>query len=125
MNDAAAAVQRYLATWNESDPARRSDLVHATWTETARYADPLTSAEGARAIDAMIGAVQTRFPAHRFEPHGAADGHGTNLRFAWQLHDPDGAPVAGGTDFAVLAADGRFAAVTGFLDRLPSPASPA
>jgi hypothetical protein len=38
------------------------------------------------------------------------------VRFSWTLGVPGADPVARGTDMAVLAADGRLASVTGFLD---------
>lgn len=119
MNHATPIVQRYLDAWNETDPARRAERIAGSWAEGARYADPLASVEGAQAIGELIGAVQSSFPAHRFEPYGTADAHGPHLRFAWALRHPDGHIVARGTDFALLADDGRFAAVTGFLDVAP------
>ena len=119
MNHATPVVQRYLDAWNETDPAQRAEYIAAAWTDGARYADPLASVEGAAAIGQLIGAVQAQFPAHRFEPYGAADAHGPNLRFAWALRNPAGDIVARGTDFAVLAGDGRLSAVTGFLDQAP------
>jgi hypothetical protein len=125
MNHATPAVQRYLDAWNETDPARRAARIAETWIASARYADPLATVEGAHAIDQLIGAVQAQFPAHRFEPYGGVDGHGANLRFAWALKSPSGDTAARGTDFAVLADDGRFAAVTGFLDLVPGGATVA
>ncbi|MBV8913892.1 MAG: nuclear transport factor 2 family protein, partial [Acetobacteraceae bacterium] len=75
--------------------------------------------EGHDGIDALIGGVQARFPGFRFALSGRPDGHGDAIRFSWDL-GPEGAePVVQGTDFAVLARDGRLSAVTGFIDRLP------
>ncbi|MBZ5709756.1 alpha/beta fold hydrolase [Nannocystis pusilla] len=112
-------VDRYLAAWNERDDARRAALIAATFTADARYVDPLAASEGHVGIDAMIGAIQAKFPGFAFVPRGAADRHGDNLRFAWSLAPAGGPAVAGGTDFATVAPDGRFASVTGFLDALP------
>jgi|GEM_PF-33541 len=116
-------VERYLTTWNEADDARRQALVAQTFTPGARYVDPLVACEGHDGIDATIRAVQAQFPAHRFARVSEPDQHGNALRFSWRLGPAGGAAIAGGTDFAVLDADGRFASVTGFLD--PVPAAPS
>jgi hypothetical protein len=49
------------------------------------------------------------------------DVHHDRVRFRWKAV-PDGGeePVAAGTDFGVLASDGRLRAVTGFLDQMPA-----
>lgn len=113
-------VDRYLSAWNERDDARRADLIAATFTNEARYVDPLAAVDGHAGIDALIRAVQAKFPAHVFAPRGAADRHGDHLRFAWSLAPASGPAIAGGTDFATIAPDGRFTTVTGFLDAPPA-----
>lgn len=118
--DAQAIAARYIAAWNEADPGRRSALVAALWTEDAAYLDPLIQGEGHRGIAALIGGVQARFPDFRFTLSGQPDGYGDRLRFSWDLGPEGGEAVVQGTDFAVLAADGRLRTVTGFLDRVPA-----
>ena len=113
-------VDRYIATWNERDAARRRDLIARTWTEDGRYLDPLMAGEGHDGIDAMIAAVQEQFPGFRFRRTGALDAHHDRARFTWELGPRAGAPLAGGIDFATVAG-GRLAAVTGFLDFAPRP----
>ena len=111
---------RYMAAWNEADPDRRRALVAALWTEDATYRDPVMEGEGHRGIEALIGGVQARFPGFRFALSGRApDGFGDRVRFSWDLGPEGGEAVIQGTDFAMLAEDGRLRAVTGFLDRLP------
>lgn len=112
-------VDRYLASWNETDARRRRELLAGIWTENASYVDPLMQSDGLDGIDAMIAAVQARFPAHRFNRSGAVDAHNDRIRFTWELAPDGGEPIAAGTDFAVLA-NGRLHSVTGFLDRMPS-----
>jgi hypothetical protein len=42
------------------------------------------------------------------------------VRFSWSAGGTENAPLFfGGTDFATLAGDGRFHAVTGFTDAMP------
>lgn len=125
---AVALVDRYLASWNESDPARRAALVAATFTEDASYLDPLMQGAGHADIARLIAGTQAQFPGFRFAPTGPVDAVGDHVRFSWTLGPADvpgeAAPIAG-TDFARVAADGRLAAVHGFLDRAPGAAGAA
>ncbi len=107
---------RYLATWNEPDAARRHALVAALWSPQGRYADPLMSGEGHDGIARMIEAARTQFPGLQFSPRGGTDAHGPFARFSWSLGPAGGAPVAGGTDIVRLDDDGRVVEVIGFLD---------
>ena len=43
MTDAAEIADRYIALWNETDPARRHALLAECWSEAAAYVDPLTT----------------------------------------------------------------------------------
>jgi hypothetical protein len=115
INSINAVVDTYIASWNEGDEARRRELVADAFTADARYLDPLMAGEGTDGITAMIGAAQAQFPGHRFELAFGPDAHNDVVRFAWRLVGDDG-PVAGGTDFATVADDGRLRNVTGFLE---------
>jgi hypothetical protein len=111
---------RYLAAWNETDPAARAAAMAALFTDDVRYSDPLVTADGVAALDATIGAVQQQFPGFVFRLAGPVDAHHDQFRFTWEL-GPAGqeAPVAG-FDVAVVDADGRIRTVLGFLDRVPA-----
>lgn len=74
-------------------------------------------------IDAMIAAVQERFPAYRFRRTTDVDGFGQHLRFSWALVSPDGAAIVKGSDFGTVDASGRLKSVTGFIDAMPAAAS--
>jgi hypothetical protein len=118
--NATHVVDRYIAIWNEPDPTRRRDLIEQTWTDDATYLDPLMAGEGADGIDAMIAGVQQQFPGYWFRLLGEVDHHHDRVRFSWELTPGDGQPaLAAGTDFGVVAPDGRLRSVTGFLDRMP------
>ncbi len=117
--DLTALADRYLAAWNETDAARRRDLIGRTWTESAVYVDPLMRGDGHAGIDAMIAAVQDRFPGFRFTRVTPVDAHGPHLRFTWELAPAGEAAVVVGTDFATVSADGRLHSMTGFIDRAP------
>jgi len=120
MTDAKQIADRYIALWNEADPAVRRQLLARDWTDDASYADPLMAGKGIDDIDALITGVQQQFPNFRFRLTGRPDGFGDNIRFSWALGPGDyvDAPIEG-TDFARLE-NGRITAVTGFLDRVPA-----
>ncbi|OLB76481.1 MAG: polyketide cyclase [Actinobacteria bacterium 13_2_20CM_2_71_6] len=102
--------------WNETDPARRRDVIAQTWSPVASYVDPMFSAEGYDGLDAMVSGVQERFPGHRFRLTDPVDVHHDRARWGWEFAAPDGGmPIAAGVDFAMLAADGRLGEVTGFF----------
>ncbi|KQP19361.1 nuclear transport factor 2 family protein [Pseudorhodoferax sp. Leaf265] len=118
VNDYQAIAQQYIAAWNASGTERAHAIAQA-FAPDARYTDPLMQAQGHAALDQMIGAAQQQFGGLRFHLDGQADGHGERLRFRWTLGPDAATAVAKGTDFAVLAGDGRLAEVSGFLDLVP------
>ena len=109
-------VEQYLAAWNERAPGARRAAVEAAFAPQAAYKDPLMQGVGHAGLDAMIAGAQDHFPGHRFALAGTPASHNDMVRFSWTLGVPGAEPVARGTDLAVLAADGRLASVTGFLD---------
>lgn len=121
MRTAAELAADYISLWNETDAARRRALLVATWTAGATYVDPLMKGTGQNEIDALIGAVQQRFPALRFSLLGSADGYSDVVRFSWALGPKEGDAIVKGTDFVRRDGD-KIAAVTGFLDLVPAAA---
>ena len=122
-----AVVEAYVATWNETDPARRSAGVAAAWTEKGIYRDPVMASDGHAGIDAMLAGVQAKFPGFVLKRTSKVDAHsgasdspvGGYLRFTWSLGPADGPSVVEGVDFCTLAPDGRLASVVGFIDKMP------
>jgi hypothetical protein len=120
MREVQEVVDRYIATWNESDPTKRRELIGQTWTEEGQYLDPLMAGEGRDGIDAMIQSVQAQFPGYRFRRTSEIDAHHDRVRFSWELGPEGGVPLAGGLDVGVIA-NGSLRSITGFLDYAPSP----
>jgi hypothetical protein len=106
-------VTTYLAAWNATDPAERAELLGRAVTDDVRYVDPLADVTGPDALSAVIAAAQAQFPGVPLELKGAVDAHHDVLRFTWTL-----GPVVG-SDSVLLADDGRFALVTGYLEHVP------
>ena len=127
MNDLISLIDSYIDIWNEPDASYRRKLIARVWTEDAKYVDPLMQGDGHEGIDAMVQAVQERFPRHRFRRIGNVDAFRDRVRFAWSLVPLDpaepGSMHAQGSDFGVLR-DGRLQRVTGFLDPVADQAQP-
>lgn len=113
-------VERYLKTWNETDPDVRRRAIDQLWAEDGVYTDPMAVAVGRDAIDAAIAAVQGEFAGLVFTRVGPVDAHHHLARFIWQLGREGGEALVVGFDVAVLNADGRIDAVHGFLDKVPT-----
>jgi hypothetical protein len=121
MTDINTTIANYIAAWNETDSDRRRAVIAQTWAEGGSYLDGHRDSTGHDAIDGMIAAVQQRFPGYRFRLSSGIEKHHDRVRFSWQAGGAADAPLFfAGTDFATIAPDGRFAAVTGFTDAMPS-----
>ncbi|MBU2665850.1 nuclear transport factor 2 family protein [Actinoplanes bogorensis] len=119
MSDFDAVADRYLAVWNEPDPAARRAAIDDVFAGDIRYVDPLAAVEGRDALDAVIGAARRQFPGFAFALAGPADGHHDQVRFTWTLAAAGAEPLVVGFDVAELDADGRIRSVLGFLDKVP------
>jgi hypothetical protein len=118
---AAQLVERYLDTWNETDPQDREAALAAVWSKDARYVDPLATVAGRDQISAVIGAVQQQAPGHVFRLLDGIDSHHNVVRFRWELVPASGGDsVAVGFDVAETDDEGRIASVVGFLDKAPA-----
>jgi hypothetical protein len=110
----------YLSAWNETDARRRRELVARTWTEDGTYIDSQREGIGHAGIDSMLAATQRQFPFYRVPLAGSIQVQNGAVRFSWAAGDaPDGPFYRGGTDFVILAEDGRFESVAGFVDAGP------
>ncbi|GAA4490455.1 nuclear transport factor 2 family protein [Rhodococcus olei] len=120
MSDFDTLAARYIAVWNETDPAARRTAIASLWTPDGRYVDPAVAASGHSEIDATIGAVQGQFPGMRFRLRGPVDGHHEQARFGWQLGPAGAEDLIEGFDVVERDGSGRLVHVLGFLDKVPS-----
>jgi hypothetical protein len=112
-------ITAYLQAWNATDPGERAALLDRVVTDDVRYVDPLADVTGRDALGGVIGAVQQQFPDMPLTLVSGPDAHHDVLRFSWGLGPAGQEPVVVGTDSVLLAEDGRFALVTGYLDKVP------
>jgi len=115
-------IVRYLKAWSERDAKRRRDLVAQTLTEDGTYMDRAREGRGHDGIDAMIAKVQAQFPGYSLNLASGIEAHHDYVRFSWVGGGTAEAPLYfKGTDFAVIADDGRLKSVIGFVDAAPAP----
>jgi hypothetical protein len=113
-------VLRYLAAWNERDAKRRLELVAHTWAEDGSYVDHARQAREHESISAMIAKAQIPYPGYRTALASGIETHHEYVRFSWVAGGvPDTPLYIKGTDVGIVAADGRFKAVIGFVDAAP------
>ena len=118
-NGVDATIDTYVASWNETDPARRRAAIAEAWSAAGRYRDPLMGSDGHAGVDAMVAGVQAKFPGFVLKRVSKVDHHNDAVRFAWSLGPAAGPSVVEGVDFATLSADGKLASIVGFIDKMP------
>ena len=118
-NGVDAVIDAYVATWNETDPARRRAGIARAWVERGSYRDPIMASDGHVALDAMLAGVQAKFPGFVLKRISKIDYHNEAVRFSWSLGPANGPSVVEGVDFCALAPDGKLASVVGFIDKMP------
>jgi hypothetical protein len=121
MSNVNELVVGYLAAWNERDAVQRRALIGKVWTEDATYVDAHRHGVGHDGIDAMIATAQAQFPGYRLHLVSGIESHNGYVRFSWAAGGAPEAPLyLGGTDFGVVAPDGRLRIVAGFVDASPA-----
>ena len=113
-----AIIDAYVASWNETDPAKRKSALAASCATDARYRDPVMVSDGQAGLDAMLAGVQAKFPGFVLRRISKVDSHNDAVRFAWSLGPVSGPSVAEGVDFATLSSDGKLANIVGFIDKM-------
>jgi SnoaL-like domain len=111
-------IDAYVASWNETDPAKRQSSLAASCAATASYRDPVMVSDGHAGMDAMLAGVQAKFPGFVLRRISKVDSHNNAVRFAWSLGPVSGPSVVEGVDFATLSADGKLANIVGFIDKM-------
>ena len=118
MSNIESIVENYVASWNETDPARRQSSLAASCAANASYRDPVMVSDGQAGLDAMLAGVQAKFPGFVLRRISKVDSHNNAVRFAWSLGPAAGPSVVEGVDFATLSADGKLASIVGLIDKM-------
>jgi hypothetical protein len=121
MGNVNELVVAYLAAWNERDAARRRALIAMVWTEDAMYVDAHRRGVGHDGIDSMIATAQSQFNGYVLRLASSIEAHNCYVRFSWAAGGTPEAPLyLGGTDFGMVAPDGRLKTIAGFVDAAPA-----
>lgn len=128
MND-LEIVDRYVAVWNEADPARRRAAVGDLWAAdgvhvlqppvemrdaaaSVGFFDLVLEARGHAALDRRVARAHDEFVAsggYAFRSKGDAERLRDVVKFRWEMVRRDGGAVAAvGLEILVLGADGRI-----------------
>ena len=119
MQNPQEIVERYIATFNETDAYRRRELLEALYTRDGTYTDPNVAVRGTEQIDAFIAQTQAHFPGFTFTLGGPVDAHHDQARFQWHAGPPEDPDQYVGFD-VVVADNGRIRSVYGFMDVAPA-----
>jgi hypothetical protein len=111
-------IERYLATFNESDPVCRRELLDGLYTSDSTYTDPHVDLHGPEQIEAFIAQTQERFPGVTFTLGGPVDTHHNQARFQWHAGPAETPDAYVGFD-VIVTEDGRISNVYGFMDAAP------
>lgn len=112
-------VERYIGAFNETDAARRRELLAGLYTSDSTYTDPHVDLRGPSEIDGFIAETQERFPGFKFQLAGDVDAHHDQARFHWKAGTPEQPDQYAGFD-VVVTDDGRIRSVYGFMDAAPA-----
>jgi hypothetical protein len=116
-------IDRYVAQWNEPDPAERRSRIAALWTEDAMTCHRLQVWRGLKEIEARVDGAYDKWVAQERSPFratGAVASCGEAVRFLWVMARADTGEVRSvGCNYLILAPDGRIRQEYQFLE--PSP----
>lgn len=109
-----AAIDAYVAAWNETDDAKRAALLADAVGDDLWYRDPMLEADSRDAFAAVLGAVQQQLPGHVLTRTSGFDVHHDLVRFNWALALPGQEPTFAGVDIAKFDGDDKLHRIIGF-----------
>jgi hypothetical protein len=116
------AIDNYVAAWNETDDAKRDELLAASVSSDLWYRDPMLEADSREAFSGVLAFVQQNFPGHMLTRTSEVDGHRDLVRFNWALGLPGEAPAFAGVDVAKYDGEGKLHRIIGFAGETIGPA---
>jgi nuclear transport factor 2 (NTF2) superfamily protein len=122
MESAEAMIDRFVASWNEPDPAQRRQVIDDIWSGDGVYSNVTTEYEGRNGIEQAVTEAYDAFTAngYRFQVRSVQTNHDA-VRYQWEM-----VPAAGGeadsigTHIAMLGTDGRLVSDHQFIDKPPT-----
>ncbi|GLW09472.1 hypothetical protein Misp01_46010 [Microtetraspora sp. NBRC 13810] len=121
MTDPNDLARRYVAVWNDPDPAARRTAIAALFAPGATHHTPSRQARGHAELEARVAESHDTWVApgtHVFRAVPGADGHHDAVRLNWEMVERATGTVASvGFDFLTVDADGRILTDHQFIDR--------
>jgi hypothetical protein len=96
MNAIEDLVQRFVAVWNERDPARRSEMVRSLWRPDGRHLMGVQDVRGHAALEERVAASHHRSVVEKgymFRPATAIQSLPGVIKFRWDMARADSAEV--------------------------------
>src|SRR5262249_11851216 len=120
MIDIESFTTRYVAMWNEPDPAARHQLVVQLWAEGSANFTQSLAVHGHEEIEARVTKAYETYVApgtYLFKATKPAATHHDAIRVDWEMIDPrSGAAASTGSEFIILDGEGRIANDYQFLN---------
>ena len=113
-------VERYVAVWNDPDPASRRATVLELWVEDGVNFTSSLEARGYADLEARVTRAHDRYVAtgeHRFCLADEVQAHHGAAKLHWEMVRTDtGEVAAAGLELFLLGEDGRIVADYQFLE---------
>jgi hypothetical protein len=110
MNEAQHLADRYVAAWNETDPAARRSAIESLWTRDGQHYVDTRQAIGFAALEDRISRSHEKNVSvlgHRFRAVQDARRLRNAVTFHWQMLPADSdAVLATGLEFLILNDEG-------------------
>ena len=115
-------IRSYVASWNESDPAKRELTIEKTWSPDGIYRNATTEFDGHLGVARAVTAAHDAFVANGFVfTLASVDTNHDAVRYRWEMLPAGGGePDSIGTHISVVGTDGRLVSDHQFIDKPPS-----
>jgi hypothetical protein len=115
-------IRGFVASWNESDPAKRDLTIERTWSPDGIYRNATAEFGGYVGIARAVTAAHDAFVANGFVfTLASVDINHDAVRYRWEmLPSSGGEPDSIGTHIALVGSDGRLVSDYQFIDKAPS-----
>ncbi|WP_329124225.1 nuclear transport factor 2 family protein [Streptomyces sp. NBC_01465] len=115
-----AFATRYIALWNEPDPALRSKAIEELFAPEAQHYTPAQEVHGRAQLEERVGTAYEKWVEsgrYAFRAVPNATGHHRSVRFNWEMYDvATGRADSVGFDFITLDESGLIETDYQFVD---------
>ena len=122
MESIDAMIRSFVASWNESDLAKRDLTIQKTWSPDGIYRNATAEFGGYVGIARAVTAAHDAFVANGFVfTLATLDINHDAVRYTWEMLPASGGePDSIGTHIALVGTDGRLVSDYQFIDKAPT-----